>query len=115
MEKANKERAKNLAATGGEINRLNSTKISIKDASIATAAEELRAFVAEKESEGAINCNDIVREVRQQQLQLNVTPEYKIYLSMTGIFGPTRNIVKHWDTFEAVFTELIGQNEETGC
>ena len=31
-----------------------------------------------------------------------------------GIFGPHRNIVKHWDTFEPVFTELIGQNEETG-
>jgi len=33
-EQANKERAKNLAATGGEINRLNSTKISIKDPQI---------------------------------------------------------------------------------
>ena len=52
---------------------------------------------------------------RQQQLQLNVTPEYKLYLSMMGIFGPTRNIAKHWDTFEAVFTELMGQNEEAGC
>lgn len=34
---------------------------------------------------------------------------------MIGIFGPSRNIAKHWDAFEAVFTELMGQNEETGC
>jgi len=28
------------------------------------ACEELKTFVTEKEAEGAINCNDIVREAR---------------------------------------------------
>ncbi len=32
------------------------------------ACQELKTFVAEKEAEGAINCNDIVREARQLQL-----------------------------------------------
>ena len=53
-------------------------------------------------------------EVRQLQLQLNVTPEYKIYIAMCGIFGPHRNIAKHWDTFEPVFSNLISQDTEAG-
>lgn len=74
------------------------------------ACQELKTFVAEKEAEGAINCNDIVREARQLQLQLNVTPEYKLYLCIAGIFGAHRNIVKHWDEFEKVFTILVAQD-----
>ena len=43
-----------------------------------------------------------------------MTPEYKLYLCIAGIFGPNRNIVKSWDTFEKVFTELAAQDEENG-
>jgi len=61
---------------------------------------------------GDVNPADILQQVRQTQLQLNITPEYKLYISLCGIFGPHRNIVKHWDKFEAVFTSLIGQDED---
>ena len=72
---------------------------------IVNACEELKIFVAEKEAEvGDVNPADILQQVRQTQLQLNITPEYKLYISLCGIFGPHRNIVKHWDKFEAVFT-----------
>ena len=78
------------------------------------AIEELRTFVNEQEASGDINIDDIVREARQLQLQLNVTPEYKLYLCMCGIFGPDRNIVKHWDTFEQVFINLLETDPENG-
>ena len=71
--------------------------------------------MTEKEAEGAVNANDILREARQLQLQLNVTPEYKFYICLVGIFGANRNIVKQWDTFEGVFTNLVGQDEDNGA
>jgi len=78
------------------------------------ACAELKAFVDEMESEGKVKCEDIVREARQLQLQLNVTPEYKLYLCICAIFGPHRNIVKAWDTYEKVFTDLASQDAENG-
>ena len=81
---------------------------------LVNAIEELRTFVNEQETSGDINIDDIVREARQLQLQLNVTPEYKLYLCMCGIFGPDRNIVKHWDTFEQVFINLLETDPENG-
>ena len=47
-------------------------------------------------------------------MQLNVTPEYKLYIALCGIFGPHRNIVKKWDTFEEVFTSMAAQDEDNG-
>lgn len=67
-EQKNKERTEKLVATGGEVNRLDAQDILLNDQSIVDACEELKTFVAEKEAEGPINCNDIVREARQLQL-----------------------------------------------
>jgi len=79
------------------------------------ACEELKNFVAEKEADsGSCSSDDVLREVRQLQFQLNVTREYKMYIALCGIFGPHRNIAKHWDAFEAVFTSLIAQEDENG-
>ena len=70
--------------------------------------------MSEKEAAGEINADDILKEARQIQFRLNVTPEYKLYICMCGIFGPHRNIVKNWSKFEAVFTTLINQNTDNG-
>lgn len=88
----------------------------LTDENIVNACEELKAFVAEKEAEvgGPAPCSEILKEVRQMQLQLNVTPEYKFYICICAIFGPHRNIAKHWDAYEAVFTTLANQDEEFG-
>ena len=59
-----------------------------------------------------MSTEDILREARQQQFQLNVTREYKFYICLCSIFGLHRNIVKQWDTFEGVFTELMAQDGE---
>ena len=45
---------------------------------------------------------------------MNVTPEYKFYLCMCAIFGPDRNIVKNWDTYEQVFVLLLEADPELG-
>lgn len=37
-----------------------------------------------------------------------------MYIALCGIFGAHRNIVKHWDAFEAVFTSLVAQEEDNG-
>lgn len=63
---------------------------------------------------GPAPASAILKEVRQIQLQLNVTPEYKLYICMCALFGPHRNIVKHWDDYEAVFTNLASHDEELG-
>ena len=82
---------------------------------IVDSCEELKAFVAEKEAEtGHVNLPDILQQIRQMQFQLNITPEYKLYIAMCGIFGPHRNIVKHWDKFEKVFMDLVEQDKEMG-
>ena len=33
---------------------------------------------------------------------------------MCAIFGPHRNIAKHWDAYEGVFTGLRDQDPDTG-
>jgi len=87
----------------------------LNDPNILNACEELKNFVAEKEADtGSCSSDDILREVRQLQFQLNVTREYKMYIALCGIFGPHRNIAKHWDAFEAVFTSLVAQGEDSG-
>ena len=37
-----------------------------------------------------------------------------MYLCIAGIFGTHRNIVKHWDEFEKVFTTLVAQDQDNG-
>ena len=82
---------------------------------IESACEELKTFVDDKLADaGTCEANDILREVRQLQFQLNVTREYKMYIAMCGIFGSHRNIVKHWDAFQSVFTQLVSQEEDNG-
>lgn len=80
---------------------------------LVNACEELKTYVSEKEGE-ELKSNDVLQQVRHTQLQLNITPEYKFYICMCGLFGPHRNIVKHWDQFEGVFTNLVSQDEESG-
>ena len=81
---------------------------------LVNACEELKIIVDEQAEAGNIDVQKILSEVRQLQLQLNVTPEYKMYMAMCAIFGPHRNIVKHWDSFEALFSTLVEQDGEGG-
>lgn len=67
----------------------------------------------EKQAE-ELKADEILQQVRHTQLQLNITPEYKFYICICGIFGPHRNIIKHWDDYEGVFTSLVSQDEENG-
>lgn len=107
------EKAAKLKATGGEVSRLDATVITLDDSSIVNACDELKAFIDEKGAEEIKN-NEIMQQVRHTQLQLNITPDYKFYICLVAIFGPQRNIVKHWDTFEAIFTSMAEQDEENG-
>lgn len=66
------------------------------------------------EGDGLTDPDAILRKVRQIQFTLRVTREYKIYIAICGIFGPQRNIVKHWDTYEPVFQILIEEAESMG-
>lgn len=101
-------------ANGGEINSLDSAELDLTSQLIQNACEELKTFVEEQEAAGEIDCKKILNEARQMQLQLNITPDYKLYICMCGIFGPHRNIVKHWDTFEPVFANLVEADAENG-
>jgi hypothetical protein len=43
-----------------------------------------------------------------------VTPDYKYYILMCGIFGPQRSPVKYWNTYEKVFTSLAAADKDLG-
>ena len=67
-------------------------------------------MVAER---GAV-VDDLLTEVRQQQLILNITPDYKYYILICGIFNPKRNIVKHWSKYEKAFLKLVQNDGDLG-
>lgn len=58
--------------------------------------------------------DDLLKEVRHAQLILNITPEYKYYILICGLFNPKRNIVKHWPTYEKAFLKLVQKDGEQG-
>ena len=58
--------------------------------------------------------DDLLTEVRHMQLILNITPDYKYYILICGIFNPKRNIVKHWPTYEKAFLKLVQKDGELG-
>lgn len=57
---------------------------------------------------------DLLTEVRQTQLIMNITPEYKYYILFCGLFQNKRNVVKTWAKYEAAFLQLIKGDGEVG-
>jgi len=57
---------------------------------------------------------ELLEEVRNMQIALNVTPDYKFYVLFMGIFNDERNIVKHWPKYEMVFLKLVKEAGEKG-
>lgn len=41
-----------------------------------------------------------------------LTPDYKIYILMCGIFGSKRSPVKHWPNYEELFTKLASEHKD---
>ena len=48
------------------------------------------------------------------QLILNITPDYKYYILICGIFNTKRNIVKHWPAYEKAFLKLVQADGKVG-
>lgn len=46
---------------------------------------------------------EILSKVRQAQLIMNVTPDYKYYLLFCGLFSGKRNAAKSWPEYEECF------------
>ena len=55
--------------------------------------------------------DDILTEIRHTQLVLNITPEYKYYILLNGVFNAKRNIVKHWAAYEKAFLKLVNNEK----
>jgi hypothetical protein len=64
------------------------------------------------ESERTIE--DLLTEVRQMQLIMNITSEYKYYILFCGLFQGKRNCVKFWAKYEPAFLKLIKNDGEVG-
>ena len=52
--------------------------------------------------------------MRQTQLIMNITSEYKYYILFCGIFQGKRNVVKAWNKYEAAFLSLVKSDGEVG-
>jgi hypothetical protein len=71
---------------------------------------QLDAFLEEREH----SVDDLLTEVRQTQLIMNITPEYKYFILFSGIFNKKRNVVKCWSQYEPAFLRLIKGDGEVG-
>lgn len=71
---------------------------------------QLDAFI----DEGERSIDDLLTEVRQTQLIMNITPEYKYFILFSGIFNKKRNVVKCWADYEPAFLRLIKSDGEVG-
>lgn len=65
-------------------------------------------------TEKAMSTDDLLKQARNAQIALNVTPDYKYYILMTGIFNPKRSMVNHWAKYAPVFTKLASNDGEDG-
>lgn len=52
--------------------------------------------------------------MRQAQLIMNVTPDYKYFLLFCGLFQGKRNAAKSWPEFEECFLSLVQADGENG-
>lgn len=109
-EKQSKERASKILQEGGEINALDAKEIEIDSTEIADAVTALDVFINESDP----SCEDLLTEVRQTQLIMNITSEYKYYILFCGIFQGKRNVVKAWNKYEAAFLSLVKSDGEVG-
>jgi translation initiation factor 2 beta subunit (eIF-2beta)/eIF-5 len=109
-EKSAKDRASKILLEGGEINALDAKQIEIDSTEIADAVLQLDLFINESDP----SCEDLLTEVRQTQLIMNITSEYKYYILFCGIFQGKRNVVKAWNKYEAAFLSLVKSDGEVG-
>ena len=68
------------------------------------------AFIEERKP----SIEELLTEVRQTQLIMNITPEYKYFILFSGIFNKKRNVVKNWAEYEPAFLRLIKADGEVG-
>ena len=72
--------------------------------------KNLAAFISEADR----SVDEILQQVRHQQLILNITADYKYYLLFCAIFTGERNVIKHWPKYEPAFLSLVAQDGEVG-
>lgn len=92
------------------MNILDATKIDLTSAEIEQGIEDIDKIV---EARGPV-IDDLLTEVRQIQLVLNITPDYKYHILLCGIFNPKRSIIKNWAAYEKAFLNLVGKDGENG-
>jgi len=107
---AKEEKVKKMMQDGGDVNVLDAVALNLTSPEIDSAIEDINKFVANR---GAA-INELLTEVRQTQLILNITPDYKYYILICGCFNPKRNIVKHWPKYEKAFLKLVQNDGELG-
>lgn len=93
-----------------EINPLDAKEMDLDSPEVASAIQAINAFVNENDP----SCQDLLTEVRQQQLLIEVTSDYKYYILFCGIFQGKRNVVKSWPKYEQCFLTMVKENGSDG-
>jgi hypothetical protein len=47
-------------------------------------------------------------------MKYELTSESLHLIALCGVFGPSKNIVKHWDTYEELFLSLVKLDGKLG-
>ena len=81
--------------------------------SIVNAIGKIAALAAETRGQKDAN-EKILAELRLVGTSSGFSAEYRYWVLVCGLFGPERNIVKHWKEHEKAFLELIKQDGKIG-
>lgn len=110
LEDQTKNRVEQMMKSEAEPNILDAQVLELKSTEIENAIEDVDKMV----TENGPAIDDILTEIRHTQLVLNITPEYKYYILLNGVFNAKRNIVKHWAAYEKAFLKLVSNDREAG-
>ena len=61
-----------------------------------------------------ITNEEIMIYLKDQKAKYNITDEFLHYIALAGVFPPRRNIVKHWETNEQLFLDLVKNDGKLG-
>ena len=57
---------------------------------------------------------EVLETLRNQQVSMNFTNDYKYYILLYGLFNNERNIIKNWTKYEDYFMELLKVDGKIG-
>lgn len=101
---------------GVEVNEIDAEVLTLESEEIINACANIDTLINEEltDKDSKTACEEVLKQVRRDQISLNITPDYKYFILMAGIFNPKRTMVNHWEKFAPCFTNLVSADGDDG-